>query len=56
MNKETGKIEPELPIHDHRKIQYNENGKPIYSIEVFEDVGVAVCMALLDYCEDNPVS
>jgi len=29
---------------------------PNYSIEIFEDVGRAVCLALLDIIEKNPVS
>ena len=29
---------------------------PPYTIEIFEDVGRAFCIALLDYVEKNPVS
>ncbi len=29
---------------------------PNYTIEIFENVGHAVCMALLDIIEKNPVS
>ena len=52
----TGRTEPDLPINDFRKIQVNEKDKPVFSIEVFEDVGKGVCMALLDYIGANPVS
>jgi len=29
---------------------------PNYTIEIFEDVGHAVCIALLEWCESNPIS
>jgi hypothetical protein len=29
---------------------------PPYTIEIFEDVGRAFCIALLDYMDKNPVS
>jgi len=29
---------------------------PNYTIEIFENIGYAVCMALLDIIEKNPVS
>lgn len=29
---------------------------PPFNIEIFEDVGRALCIAILDYIEDNPVS
>lgn len=29
---------------------------PFYSVEVFEDVGRASCIALLDYIDKNPIS
>jgi hypothetical protein len=29
---------------------------PVFNIEIFEDVGRALCSAILDLIEDNPVS
>lgn len=56
LNKENGEIEPEYPITDiHSKI-YTENKTPPYTIEIFEDVGRAFCIGLLDYIEKNPIS
>lgn len=56
MNKKTGDIEPELPITDSHSKIYSEYKTPPYSIEIFEDVGRAFCIGLLDYIENNPVS
>jgi hypothetical protein len=57
---ETGEIEPELPITDiHSKIYSESKGegkKLIYTIEIFEDIGRAFCIGLLDYVGKNPVS
>lgn len=56
LNKATGEINPETPITDvHSKI-YIECKTPPYTIEIFEDVGKAFCIGLLDYIEKNPVS
>lgn len=35
---------------------YTENKTPPYTIEIFEDVGRAFCIGILDYIEKNPVS
>jgi hypothetical protein len=35
---------------------YTENKTPNYTIEIFEDIGRAVCLGLLDYAEKNTVS
>eukprot|EP00347_Sterkiella_histriomuscorum_P018404 403345634 len=56
INVETGEIEPEIPITDPNHKMYRENKTPNYTIEIFEDVGRAVCLALLDLIEKNPVS
>jgi len=58
LNKQTGEIEPELQVTDvHSKMYQEANSKtPPYTIEIFEDVGRAFCIGLLDYIEKNPVS
>ncbi|CDW91598.1 UNKNOWN [Stylonychia lemnae] len=56
INVATGEIEPELPITDANNKIYKENKTPSYTIEIFEDVGRAVCLALLDLIEKNPVT
>lgn len=35
---------------------YLNINSPPFNIEIFEDVGRALCSAILDYIEDNPVS
>lgn len=45
---ETGEVEPETPITDHASRHYNHSQTPNYTIEIFENIGHAVCMALLD--------
>jgi hypothetical protein len=52
----TGEVEPETAITDHSSKHYNNSQTPNYTIEIFEDVGRAVCLALLDIIEKNPVS
>lgn len=57
--KETGMIEPEIPITDPKHKFYQDcvaaskNGNkmcaPPYTAEVFEDVGRAFCIGLLDF-------
>jgi len=58
LNKNTGLVEPESPITDvHAKMYQNGDQKaPPYTIEIFEDVGRAFCIGLLDYIEKNPIS
>jgi hypothetical protein len=62
LNIATGQIEPELPITDCKNRFYtdcqkdNKKGAPVYTTEVFEDVGRAFCIALLDFYDCNPVS
>lgn len=50
------KYESELPVNDPSKTILNEKGKPVYTIETFEDIGKALGFSLLDYINDNPVS
>ena len=54
--KATGEIEPELPITDIHSRMYTENKTPPYTMEVFDDIGRAFCIGILDYIEKNPVS
>ena len=57
LNKLTGKKEAELPITDATSNQfYNMGGAAPYTIEVFEDVGRAFCIGILDYYNINPIS
>jgi hypothetical protein len=50
--KATGETEPELPITDiHSKFYQESKTTPPYSIEIFEDVGRAFCIGILDYIE-----
>ena len=53
----SGAIEPEVPVTDANNAKlYPDKKSPTFTIEIFEDVGRAVCLALLDYLEENPVS
>lgn len=63
LNLETGQVEPELPITDAKNRFYteytgkdNKRNAPPYTIEVFEDIGRAFCIGLLDFYECNPIS
>ena len=66
LNKETGVIENETPITDPYSKHYTEcvtrtgdvrrEMAPPYTIEVFEDIGRAFCIGLLDFYNCNPVS
>ena len=68
INMATGEQEAETPITDLNSKLYKENKviftillnsyaqTPNYTIDVFEDVGRAVCLALLDLIELNPVT
>ena len=66
LNKETGQTEPEAPITDPHSKHYQDCiGKqgeikketaPPYTIEIFEDIGKAFCIGLLDFYNCNPIS
>lgn len=56
LNKNSGEIEPELPITDSHSKIYSDHKTPPYSIDIFEDVGRAFCIGILDYIEKNPIS
>lgn len=63
--KATGQHEPEIPVTDCKSKIYEDcfikgqlikNKAPVYNIEIFEDVGRAFCIGLLDFHDCNPVS
>lgn len=55
--KSTGQIEPENgQITDINSEMYSDVTPLPYTIEIFEDVGRAFCIALLDYADKNPIS
>jgi cytosolic carboxypeptidase protein 5 len=56
LNKTTGNVESETKVTDCHSKMYTENKVPHYNIEIFEDVGRAFCIGLLDYVEKNPIS
>ena len=70
LNHKTGQTEPDDPINDAKSKFYtdphygqNPNGtsnktkqSPAYTIEIFEDIGKAFCISLLDFYECNPIS
>lgn len=66
LNKQTGQTENEIPITDTHSKHYSEClGKqgelrketaPVYTIEIFEDIGRAFCIGLLDFYGFNPIS
>tara|TARA_B110000285_G_C15136051_1_gene626999 strand:- start:2611 stop:2982 length:372 start_codon:yes stop_codon:yes gene_type:complete len=56
LNLDTGEIESEVPVTDRNSKIYKDVRTPNYTTEIFEDVGTAVCMALLEWIELNPIS
>ena len=66
LNTLTGQVEPEVPITDAKNRFYTDqigkdkkkgtSGAPVYTIEVFEDIGRAFCIGLLDFYECNTIS
>lgn len=56
-NKINGTVEPETSrVTDMHSRMYTKNKAPNYNIEIFEDVGRAFCVGLLDYIDKNPIS
>jgi hypothetical protein len=51
LNLLTGILEKEIPITDVTSKYYQETKLPHYNQEIFEDVGKAVCIGLLDLIE-----
>lgn len=61
--KASGQHEAEIPITDKNSKLYidaktnaKKDAAPPYTIEVFEDVGRAFCIGLLDFYDMNPIS
>lgn len=55
IRRDNNEVEPELPITDQNSKIYDGKA-PNYTIEIFEDIGKAVCLGLLDLNDKNPVS
>ena len=53
---ETGEQEPEDVATDRFSRIYKDNRTPNYTVEIFEDVGRAVAIAILEWIEMNPIS
>jgi len=56
MNIDTGEIESEDPATDRNSKIYKDMRTPNYTVDIFEDVGRAVCIALLEFAEINTIS
>jgi len=54
-NKEKNIIEPESYLTDP-KSQLYRNKPPVYNMEIFEDIGRATVISILDLADDNPIS
>lgn len=54
--KSQGAIEDETPVTDPGSKVYNNNTSPAFTQEMFEDVGNAVAVALLDHIGVNPIT
>jgi cytosolic carboxypeptidase protein 5 len=55
-NTTTGDIEPEDLATDRNSRLYKDMRLPNFTVEIFEDVGRAVCIALLEWMDINPIS
>ena len=56
LNLDTGEMEPEEIATDRNSRIYKDLRLPNYTTEIFEDVGKAICIALLEWIGLNPVS
>lgn len=56
MNLESHEIEPEDPVTDRNSKIYKESRTPNYNVDIFEDVGRSIGIALLEFAECNPVT
>lgn len=56
LNLDTGDIEAEDVVTDRNSRIYKDMRTPNYTTEIFEDVGRAVCIALLEWAEVNPIT
>ena len=55
-NSDINDMEPEDPVTDRNSKTYKETRTPNYTVEIFEDVGRAVSIALLEFAQCNPIS
>jgi len=56
LNLDNGDIEAEEAVTDRNSKIYKDTRTPNYTTDIFEDVGHAVCIALLEWIELNPIS
>ena len=56
LNLDTGEIDPEDAVTDRNSRIYKDMRTPNYTTEIFEDVGRAVSIALLEWAEVNHIS
>ena len=56
MNTATAELEAEDPMTDKNNKVYKEQRLPNYTVEIFEDVGKSVCIALLEFAQCNPIT
>ena len=56
MNLETGELEAEEAATDRNSKIYKDMRTPNYTVDIFEDVGRALCMGLLEWIGMNPIS
>jgi hypothetical protein len=56
MDKKKNAVEPELPSMDPNNKIYTEAKTPNYCPEIFEEVGRAFLIGILDFVDDNPIS
>lgn len=49
-------IEAEDQLTDRNSKFYRDQRTPNYTVEIFEDVGRSVCIAMLEWIEKNPIS
>ena len=56
LNLDNGDIEAEEAVTDRNSKIYKDVRTPNYTTDIFEDVGHAVCIALLEWVELNPIS
>jgi hypothetical protein len=56
LNIKTSSTEPESPATDRNSAHYRGLPLPNYTVDLFEDVGITVCIALLEWNNINPVS
>lgn len=55
-NSDTGELEAEEPATDKNSKIYKDVRLPNYTTDIFEDVGVSICVALLEWAQCNPIS